>query len=115
MRIENGFCIIQDDQHFLRGQECPKGSQILQVLDARADDVGEATQEVDAGGRELVTPNESTVVAKPLLDLIVVEDGEGDGGFADSTGTNEGNRNKTLSEINYLLDQLVASEEGPRW
>ena len=67
------------------------------------------------GGRDLITANESTIVSKPLLDLIVVEDRQGDGGFADSTGTNEGNWNKVLSEIDYVLDQVVASEEGPRW
>ena len=63
----------------------------------------------------MVTPNESTVVAKSLLDLIVVEDRQGDGGFADPTGTNEGNWSKALSEIDYVLDQLVASEECPWW
>ena len=65
-------------------------------------------------GRELVATNESAVMAKPLLDPIVVENGQGDGRLANSTSTNEGDRNKVLSEIDYLFDQLVASEEGPR-
>ena len=51
---------------------------------------------------------------KPLLDPIVVENGQGDGRLADSASTNEGDRNELLSEIDYLLDQLVASEESPR-
>ena len=54
-------------------------------------------------------------MAKPLLDPIMVENGQGDGRLADSTGTDEGNWNKVLSEIDYLLDQLVASEKDPRW
>ena len=63
----------------------------------------------------MVATNESTVIAKPLLDPIVVEDGQGDGCLADSAGTNESDWSEVLSEIDYLLDQLVASKEGPRW
>ena len=36
----------------------------------------------------------------------------GNGGLADSSGTNENDWDKVLGEIDYLLDQLVASEEG---
>jgi len=64
-------------------------------------------------GRELVATNESTVMAKPLLDPIMVENGQGDGGFANSASANKSDWNGFLSEINYLLDQLVAPEEGP--
>ena len=60
----------------------------------------------------MVTTDETTVVAKPLLDLIMVENGQGDRSFADSSSTNESDWNKVLSEIDYLLDQLVASEKG---
>jgi len=67
-----------------------------------------------ARGRELVTPNESTVVTKPLLDPVVLENGQCDRGLANSTSTDESDRSKLLGEIDYLLDQLVASE-GPRW
>jgi len=69
-------------------------------------------------GREFVTPDESTVVTKSLLDPVVVEDGQGDRGLPDSARTNEGDWSKPLGEIDYLLDQLVTSEEGPwgqRW
>jgi hypothetical protein len=59
---------------------------------------------MDARGRELITTNESTVIAKPLLDPIVVENGQGDGGLANSASTNESDRNKRLSEIDYLFD-----------
>jgi hypothetical protein len=68
-----------------------------------------------ARGRELITANEPTVMAKPLLDPIVVENGQGDRRLANSTSTDEGDWSKVLSEIDYLLDQLVASKEGPRW
>jgi len=61
----------------------------------------------------LVTTDEATIVAKPLLDPIVVEDGQGDRRLADSASTNEGDWSEVLSEINDLLDQLVASEKGP--
>jgi len=66
-----------------------------------------------ARGRELVTPDESTVVTKPLLDPVVVENGQGNGGLPDSASTDESDWSKLLGEIDYLLDQLVASEEGP--
>jgi hypothetical protein len=89
-----------------------KGSQILGVFDARTDDVREPAEEVSGRGRELVTTNKSTVMTKSLLDPVVVENGQGDGGLANSTSTNEGDWNEVLSEIDYLLDQLVASKEG---
>jgi len=62
-------------------------------------------------GREFVTANESTVVTEPLLDPVVVENGQGDRGLADSASTNECYWGKVLGEIDYLLDQFVASEE----
>jgi len=69
-------------------------------------------------GRESITTNESTVIIKPLLDSVVVEDGQGDRGLADSPSTNQGNRGRLFGETDYLLDQLVASKERPwgrRW
>ena len=59
----------------------------------------------------MITANESAVMAKPPLDPVVVENGQGDGGLPDSTSTNQGNWNKILGEIDCLLNQLVASEE----
>jgi len=52
------------------------------------------------------------VIAKSLLDPIVVENGQGDRRLADSAGTDESDWNKLLSKIDYLLDQLIASKEG---
>ena len=66
-------------------------------------------------GGEFVTANESAVVTEPLLDPVVVENGQGDRGLADSASTDEGDWGEVLSEIDNRLDQLVASEERPRW
>ena len=68
------------------------------------------------GGGELITTNESTVVTKPLLDAIVVEDRQSDGCLADPTWTNECDWGEVFSETNNLLDQVVTSTAGPwRW
>ena len=66
-------------------------------------------------GREFVTANKSAVMTEPLLDPVVMENGQGDRGFADSTNTDERDWGEVLSEVDYLLDQPVASEERPRW
>jgi hypothetical protein len=64
---------------------------------------------------ELVATDESTVIAKPGLDAIVVKDGESDGCFPDPPCANEGDGFEVFGETNELLDQLVASETGPGW
>ena len=45
-------------------------------------------------------------MTKPLLDPVVVENGQCDGGLADSASTNQGDWGEVLCEIDYLLDQL---------
>ena len=45
------------------------------------------------GSGELITTDESTVVAKPFLDPIVVEDGQGNRGLANPARTNESDWN----------------------
>ena len=65
---------------------------------------------------EFITTDEPTVVAEPCLDAIVVEDGEGDGGFPDSPCTNESDGFQVFGEANNVLDQPIAPETGPwRW
>jgi len=59
----------------------------------------------------LIAANKPTVVAKLLLDLVVVEDGQCNGGFANSTSADESDWSELLGEIDNLLDQLVASKE----
>ena len=72
-------------------------------------------EEVSTRGGELIAADEPAVIAKPLLDPVVVENGQGDGCLPDSSGTNESDWNEVLDEIDYLLDQFIASKEGPRW
>jgi hypothetical protein len=56
------------------------------------------------GGWELVAADEPAVVAKPLLDSIVVENGQGDGGFPDPASADESDWAKAFSETHCLLD-----------
>ena len=70
---------------------------------------------MNAGGRELVATDESTVVTETFLDVIMMEDSESDGRFSDSPWTDECNWSVIFREINDLFDQLVTSETGPRW
>jgi len=91
------------------------GGQILGVVNSRTDDVGDPAEEVGERGGELVTPDEPAVMAKSLLDPIVVEDGQREGCLADSASTDESDWDEPFGEIDYLLGQLVAAEEGPWW
>ena len=56
------------------------------------------------GGRELVTADEPAVVAKPLLDSAVVENGQGDRGLPNPTRTDERDWAKVFGETDCLLD-----------
>ena len=67
-----------------------------------------------ARGRELVAAEEPTVLAKPLLDPIVVEDGQSDGGLPDPPCADEGDWGEVFRETNNVGNQLVASEKDPR-
>ena len=57
----------------------------------------------------------SSATTEPLLYPFVVEDSQGDGSLPDPACTNEGNWYKLLSEVDDLLDQLVASKASSRW
>ena len=50
-------------------------NQVLRILDACSDDLGESGEKVGARNWELVAPDEPTVITKPFLDAFVVEDG----------------------------------------
>ena len=63
----------------------------------------------------MVAADESAVVAKPLLDPVVVENRQGNGRPPDSPVTNESDRNEALGEANHSPNQFVASKEGPQW
>jgi hypothetical protein len=113
LRVENGLGVVEDYEHLLGGKKGPQGCQILRVFDSRTDDLGETGEEMSARSRELIATDESTVLAKPFLDAIVVEDGEGDGCFPDPPCTDESDGFQVFSESDDLLDQLFASETGP--
>ena len=44
-----------------------------------------------------------------------MKDSQCDGSLANPTGTNESNWGEDLHETDDFFDQLVASEEDPRW
>ena len=62
----------------------------------------------------MVATDESTVVAEPLLDPIVMKDGEGDRRLSDPSRTDQSDGLEVFGQANDLLDQLVTSETGPR-
>ena len=66
-------------------------------------------------GGELVATNEPPVVAEPLLDAMVMEDSQGDGGLSNSASADESERDEVFCATNDPLDQLVTSIEDPRW
>jgi len=70
---------------------------------------------MSAGGGELVASDEPTVVAKPLLDALVVEECKDGGCLADPTSANQSDWNEVFCETNDRLDQLAASKACPRW
>ena len=84
------------------------------MFDACTDDLGESGEEVGTRSRELIATNESAVIAKAVLDPIVVEDSKGDGGFPNPPRTDESNRFEVFGETDNLLNQFTASETGPR-
>jgi hypothetical protein len=59
---------------------------------------------------ELVTADEPTVVTEPSLDVVVVENGQGNGSLPDAAGTNESNWREILSEANDLQEQVITSQ-----
>ena len=69
---------------------------------------------MSAGCGELVATDEPTVGSKPFLDAIVVEDGESDGCFPNPPCTDESDWSQMFREGDDLLDQILASETGPR-
>ena len=115
LRVKNGFGVIEDQNHLVRGQERSQGGEVLRILDTCADGLGEPAEKMWEGSGELVTANESAVITEPCLDASVVKDGQRDGRLSDSSGTDESNRFQVFSETDDLLDQLIASETCPRW
>ena len=51
---------------------------------------------------ELVASDEPTILAEPLLDTIVMEDGQNDGRFADPASTGESDWSGTFCQSNHV-------------
>ena len=62
---------------------------------------------------KLITADESTVPAKSFFDSIVVEDGEGDGGFPNPPCADEGDGFEVFSKSDDLVDQFITSKTIP--
>ena len=56
------------------------------------------------GGWELVAADEPAIVAEPLLDSIMVENGKGDGSLPNVPDADKSDRTKVFGQINCLLD-----------
>ena len=114
LRVKNRLDIVEDYDHLFGGKDGPQGCHILRVFNPGAHDLRETGKEMRDRGREPVAADESTVNAKPFLDAIVVEEGEGNGCFSDPTCTNECDGFEILGQSDNLIDQLPTSETGPR-
>ena len=64
-------------------------------------------------GCKLVATDESTVIAEPLLDPIVMKDGKRNRRLSDPSRTDQSDGLEVFGQANDLLDQLVTSETGP--
>lgn len=49
-------------------------------------------QKICTGSRELIATNETSVIAKPFLNAVVMEDSQGDGGLPDAARAYESDR-----------------------
>jgi hypothetical protein len=66
--------------------------------------------------RETITTDETTVITKPVLDAVVVENREGDRRFPDPTRSYESNRFEVPGKANDFLDEFLPPEAGSgRW
>ena len=45
--VEDGFGVVEDDQHFLGGEERTQGCQVIGILNTCTDDLGESDKEMD--------------------------------------------------------------------
>ena len=61
---------------------------------------------------ELVTANEPSVITKTPFDAFMVEDTESNGCFSYAPCTDKSDGVKVFSEVNDLIDQLIAPETG---
>ena len=76
MWVKDRLGIVENYEDLLGGKEGSEGSQVIGIVDACTDDLGEPCEKVSTRRRELIAADESTIVAKPVLNPAVVEDSE---------------------------------------
>ena len=114
--VQNGLGVVEDYNHLLRSQEWTQGCQIVRIIDVRASGLGEPVEEMAERRRGFVNSDEPMILAKPLLDAIVMEDGQSDEHLADPANTDRSDRGETFRKSDDLVDQIVATETGfRRW
>lgn len=74
------------------------------VLDACTNNLRESAEKVGPGGWELVTANQTSIIAKSLLYAIVVKESQGNRRFPDSTSTDDSDRAKVFHIVDDILD-----------
>ena len=68
------------------------------------------------GCRELIAPDETTVLAETLLGATVMEDLQCNRCLANPSSTDQGNGLEVFGEANDFLNQFVAAKADPwRW
>ena len=83
------------------------------MFDTCTNNLGESGEEVGTRSRKLIATNESAVIAKAVLDPIVVEHSKGDGSLPNPPCTNESDGFEVFSQTSNLLNQFVASKTDP--
>jgi hypothetical protein len=68
---------------------------------------------MDSRRRELIATHESSVVAKPALDAIVVKDSERNRCLPNPPCTDESEGFEIISKASDVLDQCIAPETSP--
>ena len=102
--VENGLGVVEDQEDIPGGKERSQRSQVLGVLDSRTDYFGEAGEEIGMRACELVTVDESAVIAKPFLDAIVMKNRKGYRRFPNPPRTDNSGGFEVLSKTNDFLD-----------
>jgi hypothetical protein len=84
----------------------------LGVIDSCPNGLGESDEEMAGRSWELITTDESAVVAITYLDTLVVKYGKSNGCFPDPPWAEESEGSKVFSETNDLFDQSLTSKTG---
>ena len=102
--VKDRFGVVKEQDHDFRGQEWLEGCQILRIFDTRTDDLGELGEEIETGSRELITADESTVIAKLIFDPLIVENSKSYRSLPDPSCTDESEGFEVFCQSDNLLD-----------